>query len=86
VVSPTFAAGPTADQVAAIACPYRRAALITQLARRCGTLPSVLAALRRAALVEAREQGSAGKVAIRVGISRARVIQLTRTAGQESTP
>lgn len=84
MVSPTLSAGPTVAEVTAIGCPFRRAALITQLARQCGTLPTALAEIRRAALVEARARGSAAAIATRVGLSRARIFQLTRTvAGQE---
>jgi hypothetical protein len=79
VASPTLKMAPSPAEVEAITCPFDRAALITELARACGTLPKALSDLRKAALDEARAaRHSARTIADRVGISRARVFQLTR--------
>ena len=82
-MAPTLATAPSADEVAAIPCPFRQVAVITEVARRCGTLPPVLAALRRAALAECRTRASVGKTSHRVGMSRSRIFRLTRP--QEAT-
>lgn len=77
--SPTFKAAPTVAEMVAVECLFDRAARITQFGRSVGTLPPILADLRRQALVELRAaRHSAGVIAARVGIARARVFQLTK--------
>lgn len=78
MTGPSLTAAPTADEIRAITCPIERAKTITEVARRVGTLSSLLHGFRRQALSEARQRHSAGQIAIRVGMSRGRVFQLTR--------
>lgn len=91
-MGPTLSSGPTAEDVAAIDDPFQRIKAINEVARRCGTLPTALHRLRRADLVALRARRdtdgrplfSAGAIAERVGLSRPRIFQLTKTpAGQE---
>lgn len=83
---PTLGAAPTADELTSIACPIERAARISHLARWLGTLPGPLAQLRKAALLEARAADHAVNwIAAQVGLSPARVSQLT-VASAEQTP
>jgi len=77
-VGPSLSTELTAADIAAIECPFERAALVTQIARRCGTLPRSLYDLRVAALLEVRRSNSLGEIAKQVGLSRARIFQLTR--------
>lgn len=56
-VAPSLATAPTAEQLAAIDDPVERAQLISEVARRCGTLPGWMSQLRIQALVEARRAG-----------------------------
>ena len=85
--SPTLSSGPTPAEMASVTDPFQRAALITEMARRCGTLPRALFQIRRDALAELRQaEHSARVIAERVGLSRSRVFQLTRpAAAQEAT-
>jgi len=81
-VAPSLSTEPAAADIAAIPCPFQRAALVTKIARRCGTLPRSLYELRRAALLEVRAHHSLAVIGARVGLSRGRIFQLTR---QESS-
>lgn len=84
--APTLATAPTAADLAAVLCPVDRARLLTQVARECGTLPGPLAALRRLALLAARADGHrVVGLAAKVGLSPARISQLTATPNQEGT-
>lgn len=94
-MGPTFSGAPTADDIAAIGCRFKRVATVTQIARQFGTLPNPLYRLRRADLVQIRAEKdpdtgrsvwSAAAIAARVGLSRARVFQLTRPAAEEARP
>lgn len=69
---------PDAAAIAAVASPIERARLVTEHARRSGNLPPDLSALRRAALVEALEDGSrkVAWVAGQVGLTPSRVSAL----------
>ncbi|GAA2347118.1 hypothetical protein GCM10010170_034420 [Dactylosporangium salmoneum] len=78
-----MSAAPSVDELRAIKSPVERAAAITRVARRCGTLSPELYELRRLALAEARTKHSAGAIARLVGLSRARVFHLTRPATPE---
>lgn len=86
MTGPTLDDAPTVDDLLAIECPIRRAALITEFGRKAGTIPGPLARLRIKALRSARfeMEKSAGYIAAHVGLSRARIFQLTKPAGTES--
>lgn len=87
-MGPTLHDGPAVADIEAIDCPLKRTKAITEIARRCGTLPTALYRLRRTDLLALRRERdeagrprySAGSIAIRVGLSRARIFQLTRAA------
>lgn len=85
---PTLDTAPTTEEVAAVDCPVDRAALISRIARQCGTLPPRLAKLRRAAIGEALAAGhTATSIAKRAELSLGRISQLTEpraAAGTES--
>lgn len=75
---PSLSSAPSVEDLAAVSCPIERAALITRISRQCGTLSRPLAELRRLALLEARAAGHAvAGIAAQVGLSKARVFQLT---------
>ena len=75
---PRISETPTAARLrASHQCPVELARQIGQVARRVGTLPSDLAELRRIALVEARQTFQVTVLAGKVGLSAARVSQLT---------
>lgn len=76
-IAPSLADAPTTDEVAAVICPVDRARLLTRLARHCGTLPPALSTLRRAALIEARVEHGVVRLAAKVGLSPARISQIT---------
>jgi hypothetical protein len=76
-IAPTLADAPSADDVAALRCPVDRARLLTRIARQCGTLPPLLADLRTAALIEARVEHGVVRLAKKVGLSAARISQIT---------
>lgn len=70
-------ATPDEQELAAIQCPFRRARAITQIARDRNNLPAPLAALRTAALREARPRTSSiTALAAAVDMSRSRVSTL----------
>lgn len=82
---PTLGAAPTADELTSIVCPIERAARISAFARWLGTLPGHLAQVRKAALLEARAADHAVKsIAAQVGLSPARVSQLTVASADEA--
>lgn len=84
--APTLAAAPTAEELSTIACPLTRARIVTALARTCGTLPRPLADIRRASLTEARQTGRLlASIAAEVGLSPARISQLTAHTTQAGT-
>lgn len=64
------------DQLRAVACPIERAEELCKLARKIGTLPPALAALRTEAIIEARRTMSGIQIARRLRISTSRVYQL----------
>lgn len=77
---PRLTGAPSVAELASVECPVDRARQVSSLARRIGTLPPPLAAVRRQALVEARAAGHAVVLlAARVGLTPGRVSQLTRT-------
>jgi hypothetical protein len=81
VARPRLGTAPTAEQLAAVGCPVDRTAAISRFARTCGTLPSGLSRLRRAAIREAIAAGHTMTViAARADLSIGRISQL---AGQE---
>jgi AraC-like DNA-binding protein len=77
----------TVAAIAADPCPISRVARISRLARDNGTLPPRLATLRRDAIREAlaNRTASVAALAAQFGISRSRVFQLIRPAGQEAS-
>ena len=68
----------TATDLATVSCPIDRARRVTGIARAYGTLPPQLAAMRRAALIEASEGRSLSltELARRIGLTPGRVCQL----------
>jgi hypothetical protein len=80
-----LADAPTTADVAAVICPVDRARLLTRLARQCGTLPTALARLRRAALLEARVDHGVVRLAAKVGLSPARISQITAVSTERPT-
>lgn len=81
--APTMASTPTAAQLNAMPCPVARAKLITDTARTVGTLPRWAAAIRVAALREARAAGKTVVwLAAQLNVSHARISTLTRTTGE----
>jgi hypothetical protein len=75
--APTLADAPTAAEMAEVTCPVDRARQVTSVARRFGTLPGPLADLRRTALLEARKDHGVRRLAAEVGLSPARISQIT---------
>jgi hypothetical protein len=73
---------PTAAEIAAVTCPFRRVELINEVADTYGTVPGPLAAIRREALVALKRTYSHGRLAQHFARSRSWVYRLTRT-GQE---
>lgn len=87
ITAPKLAAAPTAAELSAVTCPVDRARRITAISRACGTLPRHLADLRRAALNEARALPlPVGHIAAQVGLSQARISQLTTPPTRTGTP
>lgn len=66
----------TVMELAAVGCPIDRARRVTGIARANGTLPPQLAALRRAALIEASVGHSITELARTVGLTPGRICQL----------
>lgn len=91
-MSPTLNTAPSAAEIRALTCPFQRVAAVTEVARRCGTLPTDLWQARRDALTEIRairtddggRRWSAAAIAARVGLSRARIFQLIRPIAEEA--
>lgn len=83
--NPTLRGAPTLDEIQAIDCLFARVRRVTEFGRTVGTLPTLLARQRRADLKTLREKHSAGAIAARVNLARARIFAITRpAAGQES--
>lgn len=81
---PTLGTAPAIHELMAITCPIERAARISHLARWLGTLPGHLAQMRKAALLEARAANHAVNwIAAQVGLSPARVSQLTVASAEQ---
>lgn len=78
MMSPTFDTAPTPDELADVGCPVEVARRIGVVARTCGTLPTWMAEMRRAALIEARAAGhTTDWLAARLGMARARIYTIT---------
>lgn len=78
MASPTLIEQATIAAIAAMACPKKRVAAISRLARDNGTLPPVLSAMRREDLrtILAAWTGPIAALAPQVGITRSRISQL----------
>ena len=85
--APTLAGAPTVEELTAVTDPIERARRITLVARAAGTLPRALAALRDAAVAEARgTTNTVATLAAQIGLSPARISQITsRTTRTEAT-
>jgi hypothetical protein len=80
---------PDLAELCAVASPVERARLIGRIARTFGTLPTSLHRLRKEALIAARAAAGGTPVAViaeQVGLSSARVSQLTKQVVLKGVP